>query len=80
MVQLVSGAPHPVEPETVVQFVMVPGPKGDPGDKGDKGEPGTAGSAEEIAATVQVHIDDPSPHPAYDEGPSLVLLYENVKI
>lgn len=26
------------------------------------------------------HIDDPTPHPAYDDGPSLSLLYENAKV
>lgn len=26
------------------------------------------------------HIDDPTPHPAYDDGPSLTLLYENAKV
>lgn len=26
------------------------------------------------------HIGDPTPHPAYDDGPSFVLLYENKKV
>ena len=26
------------------------------------------------------HINDPTPHPAYDEGPSLSLLYQNAKV
>lgn len=26
------------------------------------------------------HINDPTPHPAYDDGPSLLLLYENAKV
>lgn len=26
------------------------------------------------------HIDDKLPHPVYDDGPSLTLLYENVKV
>lgn len=26
------------------------------------------------------HIDDPDPHPVYDNGASLVLLYENAKV
>lgn len=32
---------------------------------------------ERIRAALQEHIDDPTPHPAYDNMPSLVLLYEN---
>lgn len=26
------------------------------------------------------HIDDLTPHPVYDDGPSLTLLYENAKV
>ena len=26
------------------------------------------------------HIDSETPHPVYDEGPDLILLYENVKV
>lgn len=29
---------------------------------------------------LQNHIDSPLPHPVYDDGPSLVLLYENAKV
>jgi hypothetical protein len=27
-----------------------------------------------------VHIDSPNPHPIYDDGPSLFLLYQNAKV
>lgn len=37
------------------------------------------GSAGETAALLE-HIDAAEPHPAYDEGPSLNLLYENAKV
>lgn len=26
------------------------------------------------------HINDPTPHPAYDDAPSLLLLYQNAKV
>lgn len=29
---------------------------------------------------LAAHEADPTPHPAYDDGPSLVLLYENAKV
>lgn len=32
------------------------------------------------AVDLQEHIDDETPHPAYDDIQSLVLLYENAKV
>lgn len=29
---------------------------------------------------LQSHINSPLPHPVYDDGPDLVLLYENAKV
>lgn len=29
---------------------------------------------------LDIHIEDAEPHPAYDDGPSLALLYENAKV
>lgn len=29
---------------------------------------------------LQEHVDAPLPHPVYDNGPSLTLLYENAKV
>ena len=26
------------------------------------------------------HVNDPTPHPAYDDGPSFLLLYQNAKV
>ena len=31
-------------------------------------------------SNLSAHIDSETPHPIYDEGPSLVLLYENAKV
>lgn len=36
------------------------------------------GGASNVA--VAAHIADETPHPVYDEGPSLLLLYENAKV
>ncbi len=33
-----------------------------------------------IDALMDSHIKDPTPHPVYDDGPSLVLLYQNAKV
>lgn len=29
---------------------------------------------------ILAHLEDPTPHSVYDDGPSLVLLYENKKV
>lgn len=29
---------------------------------------------------IVAHLSDPTPHSVYDDGPSLVLLYENAKV
>lgn len=31
-------------------------------------------------SALALHISDPEPHPAYDDGPSLALLYQNAKV
>lgn len=38
---------------------------------------GSGGTPDE---DLQEHIDSPEPHPIYDDGPSLLLLYENAKV
>lgn len=30
--------------------------------------------------SLAAHISDPTPHPAYDDGPSFLLLYQNAKV
>lgn len=36
--------------------------------------------ADEDQATLEAHISSSTPHPVYDDGPDLVLLYENAKV
>jgi hypothetical protein len=33
-----------------------------------------------IDSVMASHINDTTPHPVYDDGPSLVLLYQNAKV
>jgi hypothetical protein len=37
-------------------------------------------SGVEVPLNLVDHIDHPTPHPVYDDGPSLFLLYENAKV
>lgn len=57
-----------VEPAHVVVLAAstVAGPKGDPG--------------ADTADLIENHINAEEPHPAYDDGPSLTLIYENAKV
>lgn len=41
-------------------------------------DPGTDDST--AMELILAHLDDPTPHPVYDDGPSLLLLYENAKV
>lgn len=34
----------------------------------------------QISEAIEVHVNNPTPHPVYDDAPSLVLLYENAKV
>ena len=38
------------------------------------------GSGGATSAELLAHITDTTPHPEYDDGPSLLLLYENAKV
>ena len=58
-----------------VSIVSPPGPQGPPGPPGPPG-PDSQGTSE----AVITHINSTSPHPVYDDGPSLFLLYENAKV
>lgn len=67
-----------------VVTVAAPGPQGSPGPPGPPGPPGDASEAvgeprvvELISDAVGGHIVDSEPHPAYDDMPSLVLIFEN---
>lgn len=33
-----------------------------------------------VAELIADHISDPTPHPVYDNGPALYLLYQNAKV
>ena len=68
----VTTAP-PAAPSVVVLPVTGPaGPQGTPGDANDLTVVETM-----IEGAVQVHVVTPEPHPAYDDLPSLRLLFEN---
>lgn len=41
---------------------------------------GSLGSGEVTDEELQAHVDSLTPHPVYDDGPSLALLYENAKV
>lgn len=62
-------------PTTNVEVISA-GPQGPPGVKGDQGEAGLD-SGTVVEAMMIAHVNSPSPHPAYDDIPSLVLLFEN---
>lgn len=47
---------------------------------GPQGPQGASAGTEEIDAAVLDHVNSLTPHPVYDEGPSLFLLYENAKV
>ncbi len=59
----------------VVVTVSEVGLVGPRGPVGPEGPPG-ADSAELLNA----HVNSETPHPVYDDGPSLALLYENAKV
>lgn len=50
----------------VLSASTVAGPKGDPG--------------ADTADLMENHINSDLPHPVYDDGPSLALIYENAKV
>lgn len=60
----------PSQPDVLV--LPVPGPAG----IGAPGPPGPTGPAGDAAA-ITTHITDPTPHPTYDDLPSLALIFEN---
>lgn len=38
------------------------------------------GDGVSIPMDLTEHINDPAPHPVYDDGPSLYLIYQNAKV
>ena len=70
---LVTEPPEQVEASTVTESVVevaTPGPIGPPGPEGPVGPAGDVVGLED-------HIQDVTPHPTYDDIPSLTLLFEN---
>lgn len=61
--------PSPMDALLVTEAPGPPGPPGPPGADGADG-----------SVAVQAHLDDPTPHAVYDEGPDLTLIYENAKV
>ena len=43
-------------------------------------EVGLVGPPGDISGDLAEHVDSPLPHPVYDDGPSLELLYQNAKV
>lgn len=52
------------------------GLKGDPGKDGEGGEE----FLDQFEQELDAHVNSPTPHPIYDDGPSLFLLYQNAKV
>lgn len=46
----------------------------------DGGFSGGEVSDAQIAAAIRAHAISKTPHPVYDDGPSLLLLYQNAKV
>lgn len=83
-----------IEPEPVIELVVDAAPATDlvvevPAqasliivkEQGPQGPPGGGGGSGDISmADLEAHIDADEPHPIYDDGPSLELLYENAKV
>lgn len=42
--------------------------------------PSTGGNDGISLQTFTAHVSSPNPHPAYDDGPSFLLAYENAKV
>jgi hypothetical protein len=61
-----------------VRVLPSPGPPGPDGDQGDPGPPADLAEVQQrIDDALITHVIDPEPHPAYDDMPSLTLLFEN---
>lgn len=76
-VTIVAG-PEPSPIEIVVSDVGLPGRNGKDGLPGRDGKDGL--DATDVGGAVHTHIHDATPHPVYDDAPSLVLLYHNAKV
>lgn len=57
---------------------FVPGVQTDGGPPTDGGT--GPGDSDAVLAALAAHIQSLTPHPVYDDGPSLLLLYQNAKV
>jgi hypothetical protein len=76
MTEVTVTSPAPIEvtltvPAPITVSVQDQGPKGDKGDTGPEGD---------VGPLLDAHINSPTPHPIYDDGPSFLLLYQNAKV
>jgi hypothetical protein len=60
-------------------LVVSTGPQGLDGPQGPVGPMGADVPEETVNTAITIHVNDNAPHPVYDEGPSLALLYNNAK-
>lgn len=72
----VSVEPPPPEIQVTLSEVALAGPEGKAATQGQLDA--TVEAAVDVA--IKVHIDAENPHPAYDDGPSFLLLYMNAKV
>lgn len=63
----------------LIKVANIKGPPGPPGPAGPAGPAGLSGD-QEADNLVTEHVLDETPHPAYDDGPSFLLLYQNAKV
>ena len=66
-----------VIPDVVVEVAEI-GLVGPPGPPGAPGETVVVGGVSQD--DLHNHVISPTPHPVYDDGPSLSLLYQNAKV
>lgn len=80
IVVVIEAPPPPIEvtveaPPVISVEVSEVGLVGPPGPDGPPGPPGAS-----AGALLDEHVNDDLPHPAYDDGPSFELLYQNAKV
>lgn len=77
-IEIIAGNPQiEITTQGAPTFTVVP-IKGDPGPQGPQGAVGPQGPAGESGTeALETHIDSATPHPVYDDLPSLTLQFEN---
>lgn len=80
VVQIIVPAPaaQPIVIQTIEQAPAAVLQVVEPGARGPRGLPGPMGPPDTLAEEeIAEHLADPTPHPAYDDQPDLVLIFEN---